>query len=514
MVLYIVLIVLLIYLAYLYGTRSYKYWEDKGVKYCKPVPFFGSMMSVFLQRKSMTDFFTELYRRYPEDKYVGSYMGQGKSLILRDPELIKHVLITDFHCFYPRGFNMLKEKHKMLMNLFMADGDVWKLLRQRLTPAFTSGKLKAMFPLIVEKAEDLKSIAAEAAESGKEVDVRDLMARFATDFIGTCAFGIDANSMHDEDSSFRQLGKRIMTPSFRVIIVNILKILAPKLFTFIKPFPAEIEEPLLYLVRKIMKERHYKPSSRNDFIDLMLDLQQKGKMVGESIEHKNPDGTPQMAELELDDEIIASQVFIFFVAGFETSSSTTSYTLHQLAYHPVIQKKCQDEIDEVLSRYDNKLCFEAVREMKYLNMAFNESMRKFPSVGFLMRSAAKKYTFPGTDLTIDKDVSVIIPSQALQTDDKYFKNPEEFNPDRFHPDNVNDITNHVFMPFGEGPRACIGERLGLMQSMAGLAAVLSEFTVAPSTNSLKIPISDPASGIVQMVKGGLPLNLVSRKKSI
>ncbi|MDK0539469.1 cytochrome P450, partial [Clostridium perfringens] len=76
----------------------------------------------------------------------------------------------------------------MMQNLFFAEGDLWKLLRQRMTPAFTSGKLKAMFPLVVERAERLKTRALAAAADGKSLDARDLMARYTTDFIGACGF--------------------------------------------------------------------------------------------------------------------------------------------------------------------------------------------------------------------------------------------------------------------------------------------------------------------------------------
>ncbi|GBP59919.1 Cytochrome P450 6B7 [Eumeta japonica] len=259
-----------------------------------------------------------------------------------------------------------------------------------------------------------------------------------------------------------------------------------------------------------MKERNYKPAGRNDFIDLLLSLKEKGKIVGESIENFNADGTPKESQLELDDMLMAAQVFVFFAAGFETSSSATSYTLHQLAFHPEEQKKVQDEIDEVLSRYDNKLCYDAIREMKYLEMAFLESMRLFPSLGFLIRKCAKTYTLPGTNVTIDKDVSAIIPVQALHTDEKYFEDPDKFMPERFSTERINDIKKHVFLPFGEGPRVCIGERLGHMQSLAGLAALLHKYSVEPAPTTLRHPVSDSTATITQSIKGGLPLRIKAR----
>lgn len=206
----------------------------------------------------------------------------------------------------------------LMMNLFTVDGDIWKLVRQRMTPAFTSGKLKSMFPLIVERAEKLQIIAAKAAETGKEVDIRELMARYTTDFIGACGFGIEADALNDEHTAFRKLVKRIFTVTIRDGFVNMIKLLAPKVFKHVHFFAPEIEHNTISLVKSIMMQRNYKVTGRNDFIDLLLELKEKGKMIGESIEKKKPDGTPQIVELELDDVVMVAQVFIFFAAGFET----------------------------------------------------------------------------------------------------------------------------------------------------------------------------------------------------
>nr|AZJ25101.1 CYP6AB133 [Cydia pomonella] len=497
-------------LLYLLVTRKHNYWKVRGVKYEEPAPMVGSIWRVFRQNVSLSQYLAELYKKYPKEKFVGYFGGSAISLLVRDPELVKHVLVTDFQYFYPRGLNTHKTViEPMLKNLFFADGDLWKLLRQRMTPAFTSGKLKAMFPLIVERTERLQRTAAAAAERGAEVDVRDLMARYTTDFIGACGFGIDANSIDDEDAPFRKLGKRIFTPSLRDIIVTVAKWLAPDLFKCLRTVAPEVERDTLSLVRSIMEQRNYQPSGRNDFIDLLLELKQKGKIVGESIEHRNSDGTSKIAELELDNLLMAAQVFVFFAAGFETSSSATSYTLHQLALHPDQQAKCQQEIDGVLTRYGGKFCYDAVNEMKYLKMCFYESMRLFPSLGFLIRKCAKPYTFPGTDVSIDEGIAVIIPVQGLQTDEQYFDEPEQFRPERFHPDNR--VENHVYLPFGEGPRACIGERLGLMQSLAGLAALLRQCSVAPSISTKRNPPKEPTGHVVQSLKGGVPLLLKERK---
>ncbi|XP_063366392.1 cytochrome P450 6B2-like [Cydia amplana] len=501
-------------LLYFYGTRTFSYWAKRGVKHDAPVAFFGTAKRQFLQEISFADIYDEMYQKYPSERFVGYYIMTTPVLILRDPELVKRVLVSDFNHFTSRNvFPMDEHPESLLKNLFTTEGDLWKLLRQRMTPAFTSGKLKAMFPLIVARAEKLQRVAAEASASGAEVDVRDLMARYTTDFIGACGFGIDTDTLSDKNNMFRKLGKRIFRQERRDMIVAILKYSMPNLMTSFNFFAPEIETLMMKLVRTIMAERNYKNSGRNDFIDSLSDLKEKGKMIGESLVHKKADGTPCMAEIEMDDDIMVAQVFVFFAAGFETSSVVTSYTLHELAHHPEHQRRCQEEIAAVLARHDNKLSYDAVKEMKFLEMCFSEAMRIFPSIGFLQRMCVKPYTIPGTDMTIDPGVNIIVPVKSLHLDPQYFQDPEEFRPERFHPDNVSAINKYTYLPFGTGPRACIGERLGYMQSLAGLAALLSHFSVAPSISTRRKPIIDPKILGVQSVKGGLPLTLIATKKT-
>jgi cytochrome P450 family 6 len=361
-------VLLIIILLYWVGTRRFDYWESKGIKYEKPYPFVGNSIDQLLLRVSLGDLF---YKRYPNERFVGLYGGNKPILVVREPRDVQRVLATDFYTFYPRGIIGKNEAYDPLtQHLFLADGDLWKLLRHRMTPAFTTGKLKAMFPLIVERAEKLQALAAEEADKKDEVDVKDLMARYTTDFIGACGFGINMDALDDENSAFRVLGKRIVSATKIDMIKGILRTAIPFLAKYVTMVPGEVTSMTVSLVKKIMKDRKYQPSNRNDFIDLLLEVKQKGKMTGESIEKKNSDGTPTIVERELDDGLIAAQAFVFFLAGFETSSSTSSSTLHHLAFYQEEQKKCQKEIDIVLEKYDNKLCYDAVNDLKYLKMCF------------------------------------------------------------------------------------------------------------------------------------------------
>ncbi|GBP19728.1 Cytochrome P450 6a2 [Eumeta japonica] len=354
----VILAVIIVTLLYYYTTKNYSYWFKKGVKHDPPVPLFGNNFKNYFGLASITEVSVELYNRYRGEKAVGFYRGPTPELLIRDPDIIRQILTTDFNSFHRRGIGRDPVKEPIFSNLFHVDGDRWKLLRQRLTPAFTTAKLKAMFPLIVECAEKLQKVAAESASKDVDCDVRDLMARFTTDFIGACGFGIDMDALNDDNSLFRVLGRSIFNLSvFRMFLITI-KDLFPNFEKILPPFSTRFKKDLTNIFTKVQEERKGQHSGRNDFVDLLLELEKKGKIVGPSIEKTNADGTPAQAELEMDVKIMVAQLFIFFAAGFETSSSATSYTLHQLAYNQNVQEKVYQEI-KLLAKYDNKLSYDA-----------------------------------------------------------------------------------------------------------------------------------------------------------
>lgn len=450
----VILIILVALL--LYGTRHYGYWKKKGVIYERPLPLVGNNFQGLLFRKTLSQVGLEYYNKYPKEKVVGYYKFTKPELFIRDPEYVKRILIQDFMYFHSRGMVVHKKVIQPLYrNLFLLEGDAWKLLRQRMTPVFTSGKLKAMFPLIVDKAEKLKARALSSAAKGATLDAKELMARYATDFIGACGFGVESDSLNDEESEFRKLGANIFSFKTKDIVYGILKALFPETTKHLVVLE-HVERDMKNFVGSVLQKRNYLPIGRGDFIDLLLECKNKGIIHGESIEHII-NGVPEKTSLEFDDELLIAQVFVFFAAGFETSSSATSFTLHQLAYHPEIQAKVQKEIDVVLAKYDGKLCYDAIKEMTYLEWTLKEGLRQFPSLGVLVRECSRPYHFPEINLTIDPGIKVLIPVLAFQNDPQYFSNPEEFRPERFHPDEFGPIQKQLYMPFGDGPRNCIGK---------------------------------------------------------
>ena len=452
-----IICVILLTSIYFYATRKHRYWAKKNIKHDPPVPLFGNHLKKAFGMKSITQIAYEMYNKYPSEKVVGYYSGNTPELIIRDPEIIKDILSVDFSNFYTRGFGKDAKKQVLTLNLFHADGDSWKLLRQRLTPAFTSAKLKSMFPLIIKCAEKLHGLGDEIVKTGGECNVRDVMAKFTIEFIGACGLGVDMDTIKSEGSFFGKLGKTMFTRTWKDVFYFSISDIFPETAGFIRVFDKKLEDVLINMITKIFQQRNFKPTGRNDFVDLLLELSANGKITGESIEERNPDSSPKIVEIEMDLMCMIAQVFVFFGAGFETSSSSTSFTLYKLAQNPDIQMKVQKQIDEVLAKYDNKLCYDAVSELTLLDMAFKEALRMFPPLGILQRVCRKKYTIRQLGITIDPDVKIVIPVQAIQNDKQYYDNPDQYLPERWAAGEMKQKQKYIYMPFGEGPRTCIGE---------------------------------------------------------
>lgn len=118
--------------------------------------------------------------------------------------------------------------------MFNLSGEKWKSLRTKMTPAFTPGKMKMMFPVITNCGKGLQDYLEEHAQNNEPIDVRDLMARFTTDVIATCAFGIATNSLTNPESEFRIYGRRVISPGLKMVFIRVLTACVPFLSRYYK----------------------------------------------------------------------------------------------------------------------------------------------------------------------------------------------------------------------------------------------------------------------------------------
>jgi cytochrome P450 family 6 len=135
-----------------------------------------------------------------------------------------------------------------------------------------------------------------------------------------------------------------------------------------------------------------------------------------------------------------------------------TFTTYELALNQDIQDRLRDEINEVVEKHGGEVTYDAINEMKYLDMVFNESLRHYPIVDRQLRQCTKDFPIPNTKMVIPAGTGLLVPTAALHHDERYWKNPNKFDPERFNEENVKKIVPYTYLPFSEGPRQCIGLR--------------------------------------------------------
>lgn len=448
------------------------YWKDRGVPQLEPAFFFGDVKHA--GRKSVSELFSYFYNRFKRMgvKHGGVYMLSRKSWVPVDRALIKSILIKDFNHFTAHQPPMAKTI--FFDNLFHMDGEKWQDMRRKLTPTFTSGKMKMMYAILLEKTKGLVRLVDEMIEQKETTDIKGLLARFTTDVIGSCGFGVECNSLEDVNSEFFQQGQKI----FQEVNKNhSLVRMFFGIFGLVKPIKldvAGIETFFSGVVKQTLDYREKNKIVRKDFMHLMIQLKNKGAVT--EIMNENDDVYVKTVDKEvMSFHEIASQALLFFTAGFETSSTTMSYTLLELTQYQDVQKKLREEIRNVLKKYNGEMTYEALQEMTYADEVLNEALRMHPPVGMVPRTCTKTYKLPDSDIIIEKGTNVSIAVLGIHMDPDYFPEPEKFIPERFSAENKSKIQDMTYMPFGDGPRQCLGMRFGLLQSKIGLVSLINQF---------------------------------------
>ncbi|XP_063367037.1 cytochrome P450 6B5-like isoform X1 [Cydia amplana] len=483
---------------YYHFTKYNNYWNERNVVGPKPTFFFGNIKDAMLRRKPIGHVFKDIYDMYPEEKVVGMFVMRSPELLVRDLDVIKNILIKDFDIFVNRGFEF--KITGFGANLFHGNADTWRLLRSRFSPLFTPVKLKNMMHLLSERGDKFVKYVARVTQLNPEQEVHNMTQKFALAAIAACAFGIDIDTFNQEHETLRRIHSKI----FNMTLSRDLELIYPGILVKIggSLFPTEVITFFIDLVKHVTAQRNGKPSKRNDFMDLILKMREEKHISGPM--EKNSDNK---SSLYLTDEVIAGQAFSFYAGGYETSALTMGFFLYQLALKPEIQNKVVAEIKQVLTKHDGEMTLEAVLDLSYMGQVFDEILRMYPIVCDLKRKSNSTYTIPGTNVTIEKNQLIKIPILGIHYDEKIYPNPEKFDPDRFSPENVAARHSCAYLPFGLGPRNCIGYRFAQLQSRVCMAKLLSQFRVEPSKNTLHQLQYDPRRIVLYPI-GGIPLNFI------
>ncbi|XP_055692002.1 probable cytochrome P450 6g2 [Lutzomyia longipalpis] len=501
----VVLVILLAFVAFLclitwwWQVSCSSYWRVRGVPYIAGFPFIGALRGVVFFQKSVTELFLQLYNdaETKNEPIVGFYFFHKPSLLIRDPELIKRILVKDFNNFPDRRLTPDPQTDGVGFNIMpVTKGDTWKKVRGHISPVFTGVRMKNFFALLSEVAKVFEKKMARDTQNGCHVyDVKDLFGHLTLDMIAICAFGIETNSL-SRDSEFYAQVKKITDFTLERSINFNGAYFFPELSPILKfnIIPKSTSNFLRNSIKEVMEVRERTNTMRQDLIDVLIRMKNTNKDV-------------------FFGDVLVAQAAIFVSAGYETTSSATSFALYELAKHPQIQEKVREEILKELE--NGGISYERINKLEYLNMVIQETLRLYPTVPFLDRvfmptgQQGEFYTLePHHKFSIPRGMPVYIPVVGIHRDPKFYPDPLTFNPERFRVNERGDRNQYVFLSFGQGPRGCIGARFGMLQVKLALISVLKSFRVECCDTTPRTIRISKKSLIMQSED---PINLIFRK---
>nr|ULR85594.1 cytochrome P450 [Spodoptera frugiperda] len=502
MIIFIIWLVVLIVALVLHIRQMQSALNKHGIKYLKPAPILGNMANTIFQREHFAYDVLKLYRSFPKDRFVGRYEFTNPRIMLRDLDLVKRITVKDFEVFLDHrefGGDTFFGR-----TLILLKGQEWKDMRSTLSPAFTSSKIRLMVPFMEEVGDQMILSLKKKIENSKDgyidIECKDLTTRYANDVIATCAFGLKVDSHNDKNNSFYALGKETSTFNFPQIIKSFMLANVPEIAKLLKlDFLSESSKKAFKsLVLDTMENRELKNIIRPDMIHLLMEAK-KGRLTHDEIKtndlaagfatvEESSVGQKEINRVWTDEDLVA-QAVLFFIAGFETVSSGMSFLLYELALNPDVQDRLAQEIKENDAKNGGKFDFNSIQNMVYMDMVVSELLRLWPPGVALDRLCTKDYNLgkpnpkAEKDFILRKGTGVWIPVYPIHRDPQYFPNPDKFDPERFSEENKHTINPVTYMPFGAGPRNCIGSRFALCEMKVMAYQILREMEVSPCTKT-------------------------------
>jgi len=266
---------------YIYFKVSFSYWKKRGVPTLNPTPPFGDIGAAIFKQKNAIQLINESYKAFDGKKFGGLYSFTVPSLLLRDPEVIKDILVKDFDNFHSRGIVINEKVQPLQGHLVALSGSKWRNLRVKLTPTFTAGKMKVMFGTLVECGKELQDCLQEHADKRETIEIKDILARYTTDVIASCAFGIQCNCLKNPDAEFRKWGRKIFELPVATKIFRTVTLLLPSFRRFLEFPPKDVSKYFMKMVKDTVEYREKNDVKRNDFMQLLIQMKNKTQRVTE-----------------------------------------------------------------------------------------------------------------------------------------------------------------------------------------------------------------------------------------
>lgn len=450
-------------LSYLYYQRHRQMtiFERLGIPGPKPNFIFGNSMEI--AKEGLVKIFPKWTKQY--GPIVGFYIGGIPQILVTDLALIRKIMISDFDNFINRNQiipgGTFPETALQKMLVFTTD-DEWRHLRATESPTFSSGKLRKMEPLMTLGIDNIKNELDEKSKSDQEFNITPYIAELTFSTSAMCILGLDL-SLNKMSKDIEAILETVQ-PRFDKSILAMTMLLFPSTSFIAYPLRLLWENLRFHklwsshgvcydIARKVVDFRKSNELKSNDFVQLLLDAKRvlsKASNNDLEMSEKGPSTSDKLSSHDrsnegLGEQEIVSNVMMFLLAGYETTSTSMQFTIQNLINNQDVQEKLRSQLREAMNRNDGKITLEMISTVPLLSHVIKESLRMHPPVApFTSRVAKNDYDYNG--VKIPRGMGVFIGVSSIHNDPEVWQEPEKFKPERF----ATDYDKLTWLPFGTG----------------------------------------------------------------
>ncbi len=441
------------------------------------IPRWQSAVSSFKMARNPLPFLNKFIRE--KGTTVQVYLGGLYKMILTtDPDFIQHILQKNNKNYRKSEVHFDKIQHFLGRGLLTSEGPYWLQQRRLIQPGFHKKRLEALLELMDKVAIEVLNDLDEEIKTLPEVDMYEKMLEIT--------FRIIANSIFGQDLGPEQLTK--LSDSITTLQAFIVRqIRQPYLNSWLK-FSGQVKEHEKLrdeadaIIRHYIEERRQSEESHSDLLQMLMEARYEDTGEG------------------MTDQQLIDEVKILFVAGHDTSANALAWTWYLLTQHPEALEKVRQEVTAIIG--EGQPSFENVMQLEYTQQVIEESMRLFPPAWTTNRVAAEDDEFKG--IPIKKGTTFATYIYGVHHSPELWDDPESFKPERFSKEEKKKHHPYAFIPFGGGPRLCIGNNFALMEMKLILARMVNRYEISlmPGQEVKPLPLITlrPENGIRVKVK--------------
>ncbi len=405
----------------------------------------------------------------PIDAYREMTMVVGKTrrgiLLVNEPALVTHIL-ADPQGIFPKNDLMVDALEALVGDaMFVSSGDLWRQQRRMIEPAFSHMRINRAFGQMASAVDDHEHWLDALIARGETYSLDQAMGHLTADVITRTIFSspLKSQTAHDVFAAFTLFERTVAS-------VNIKALLLDKPWSRTKQPPGVLEA--CRLIRKHI----------GDMIDprLVPGAPVFDDLAAAVIAARDPATGAAFTREELVDEL-----GVFFLAGHETSASVLTWVFYLLAMQPQIVARIRDEVDRVVG--DGPVEIEHAKRLPFVRNVFRETMRLYPPITFLPRVAAADTTIGSH--AIKRGTMLMIAPWTIHRHELLWENPDRFDPDRFTPERERDMPAGSYLPFGIGPRVCVGAAFATLEASLIIARLVRRYDFEVVGDKPVVPVA-------------------------